>query len=160
MTIKLLLAGDGGQGIQTIAYLLTEAAFAANLYVSDIPNFGLEQRGGVSLSFLRFSDEEIAYPKFRTPNIMLVLSSQARERSKYYTTVDEVIDIENFQDKLKEKNIPKQSINIFFLGLLGKKLEEKNILKIEKLRELLEKKLKEKDGWEENQKSFEEGINN
>ena len=45
MILKILLAGDGGQGIQSISDLLAQASFANGLNITQIPNYGLEQRG-------------------------------------------------------------------------------------------------------------------
>jgi 2-oxoglutarate ferredoxin oxidoreductase subunit gamma len=46
---KIIIAGEGGQGIQTIAHAFARAAFLDDLNVSFMPNYGVEQRGGVSL---------------------------------------------------------------------------------------------------------------
>ena len=44
---KIVLAGEGGQGVQSIAKILVEAGYEAGKEVLYIPNFGVEQRGGV-----------------------------------------------------------------------------------------------------------------
>ena len=161
MIIKILLAGDGGQGIQTIANLLTAAAFSNDFYVSDIPNFGLEQRGGVSLAYLQISKEEITYPKFTKPDILLIMSDQALERTPQYQAVaTKIFKLSDFEDKLKENDVLKQSYNIFFLGLLGSILEKEGFIKINKLHKFLEKKLGTKPGWVKNEKAFNLGIKN
>ena len=46
--IRIALAGEGGQGVQAIAEIMAEAAYNQNMQTIYIPNFGLEQRGGVS----------------------------------------------------------------------------------------------------------------
>ena len=46
---KIVLAGEGGQGVQSIAKILVEAGYEAGKQVLYIPNFGVEQRGGVSV---------------------------------------------------------------------------------------------------------------
>lgn len=165
MLIKILLSGDGGQGIQLISDILSQAAFANGFFVSQVPNYGLEQRGGVNLSFLQVSDKEIAYPKFTKPDILLVMSEQARGRVKNYavTAASQEPGIRNYDikyhlEKLKNKNIPAQSYNIFFLGVLTKILIEKDILTKEKVFELLEKKLNSKSNWEENKAAFNFGV--
>ncbi|KKQ27783.1 MAG: hypothetical protein US42_C0005G0008 [Candidatus Magasanikbacteria bacterium GW2011_GWC2_37_14] len=162
MILKILLAGDGGQGIQSISDLLAQASFANGFFISQIPNYGLEQRGGVSLSFLIISDEEIAYPRFSEPNVLLIMSEQADARTKKFKNADLPtgrqdlkLDINDFVEVFKENNILKQSYNIFFLGLITKFLADKNILKTEQIFELLEKKLSKKTNWEENKKAFE-----
>lgn len=160
MLIKILLSGDGGQGIQLISDMLAQAAFANNFFVSQIPNYGLEQRGGVSLSFLIISDKEIAYPRFTKPDILLIMSEQAKERTKQFQNADFRMQIDDFANSLKENNVPVSSYNIFFLGILTEMLEEKDMLKGEKVFELLEKKLSSKANWEENKKTWELSIKN
>lgn len=159
MIYKILLSGDGGQGIQLISDMLAQAAFANGFYISQIPNYGLEQRGGVSLSYLQISDKEVAYPRFTKPDVLLVMSEQARERVKNYELGIMNYDIKNYEQFLKENNILPASYNIFFLRMLAKILEEKNILKKEEVFELLERKLSKKINWEENKKAFEAGNN-
>ena len=47
MAIKIVLAGEGGQGVQIIANMLAESAYAEGKEAAYIPNFGVEQRGGI-----------------------------------------------------------------------------------------------------------------
>ncbi|PIT87695.1 MAG: hypothetical protein COU31_01470 [Candidatus Magasanikbacteria bacterium CG10_big_fil_rev_8_21_14_0_10_40_10] len=166
MNIKLLLAGDGGQGIQTISSLIARSAFDNDFYVSQIPNFGLEQRGGVSLEFVQIADEPITYPKFARPDIFLIMSEQARERTVHYydlTRVQagnlKVLDSKDFQADFEKNQIKSQSQNIFFLGVICKLLSDKKILSKDDMYGRLEKKLGQKTGWEENAKSFTTGYN-
>ena len=56
---KIVLAGEGGQGVQSIAKILVEAGYEAGKQILYIPNFGVEQRGGVSIAFCQISDEKI-----------------------------------------------------------------------------------------------------
>ncbi len=159
MNIKILLSGDGGQGVQLMADIFGRAVFASGLHVTSIENYGLEQRGGVSLNFLQISDKKIVYPKFSKPNILLILSEQARKRTKRYENAEcRILNIEDYKEKLLVYKIAKKSWNIFFLGMLAKELEEKNMLNREHMFELLEQKLKHKSNWEENKKTFELGA--
>ncbi len=170
MLIKILLAGEGGQGIQTIADVISKAAFEKGLNISSIPNYGLEQRGGVSLSYIKISDEEIAYPRFTRPDILLIMSDEARERTKKYVVAQgfspdgtaeavRILDIRDYKNILQEKNVPVYAYNIFFLGVLAKILEERGILTNIEISKFLEEKLSKKQGWEENKKAFETGLN-
>jgi len=150
MISKILLAGDGGQGVQTIADIICRAAFKKGLQVSHIPNYGLEQRGGVSLSFIKIDDKKIGYPKFLQPDILVVISSQARERVKKYLNKDvKVLDVLDFQDELTKRNISPKNLNIFFLGILSKVLEGKGILSVSEIYDIAEQKLSKKSNWEE-----------
>lgn len=79
-SIHILLAGEGGQGVQVVAEILAKAAFREGREVSYIPNFGVEQRGGVSLAFVIIGDRPISYPKFQTADILVLFSDRARQR--------------------------------------------------------------------------------
>lgn len=155
MLIKILLSGDGGQGIQLIADMLAQAAFRKGLYVSQLPNYGLEQRGGVSLSFVQISDQEIHYPKFTEPDILLIMSPQARVRTAVYKHQGvDILDIQDYLAKLKESGIKEQSYNIFFLGILSSKLASKGLLSDDAVLSALQEKLGAKANWQENEKAF------
>lgn len=160
MLLRILLAGDGGQGIQTTADIIVKAAFNQDWQVSFIPNYGLEQRGGVSLAYIQISDQKIAYPKFSFADILVVLSKQARERTKkYQNSKTQIGDYQNFEKLFKEKNLTEKSLNIFTLGWLTGQLQKNKILEIEMVGKLLEEKLGQKANWEENKRAFEAGIN-
>jgi 2-oxoglutarate ferredoxin oxidoreductase subunit gamma len=158
MLIKILLSGDGGQGIQLVSDLLAQAAFDCDCQITQIPNYGLEQRGGVSISFLQISNSQIAYPRFTKPDILLIMSPQAEERTKQYQIAERILRVTDFEKVFKANNILPGSYNIFFLGVLAKILAEKKVLNKEKVFELLEKKLSKKLGWEENKRAFEMGT--
>ncbi|MTI93870.1 MAG: pyruvate oxidoreductase subunit gamma [Firmicutes bacterium] len=87
MAIKIALAGEGGQGVQAIANILAEAADAEGKEAIYIPNFGVEQRGGVSIAYVQIDDERIGSPKFPKGDIVIALSARAIERTRRY--VDE-----------------------------------------------------------------------
>lgn len=159
MLLKLLLSGDGGHGVQAVADIISQAALKSGLEIMSIPNYGLEQRGGISLVFIKISDKEISYPKFTSPDLLLILSDQARLRTKRYQHKEtKILDVKDYQEVLKKENIRMQSLNIFFLGMLSRILSDKKICGIEDVKMQLEKKLSKKPGWEENLKAFESGI--
>ncbi len=158
--MNILFAGDGGQGIQTIASIFSEAIFSdKKFFVSAIPNFGLEQRGGVSLVFVRLSDEEIKYPKFSVADILLILSEQADARTQVYRAKETlVIDSKKFLHILQEENIEKTSLNIFLLGFLTSLLTKDKILTKKQVFKILKTKLEKKANWLENKKAFSLGF--
>lgn len=82
--LKTVLVGEGGQGIQTIAKILTQAAFEHGYHASYIPNFGTEQRGGLSLSFIQISRQEIISPKFKTADLFIITSDRNIDRVLQY----------------------------------------------------------------------------
>lgn len=75
MRHDLVLAGVGGQGILTIARVLSLAAEAKGLNVKQAEVHGMSQRGGAVYSHLRLSDEEIysdLIPKGRADMVLAV----------------------------------------------------------------------------------------
>jgi 2-oxoglutarate ferredoxin oxidoreductase subunit gamma len=82
--VKIVLAGEGGQGVQAIAEILAEAANEEGKEALYIPNFGVEQRGGVSVAFLQVGEERIGAPKFQTGDAVVALSKRAIYRTKQY----------------------------------------------------------------------------
>jgi len=81
---KVLIAGEGGQGIQALAHTLAKAAFDAGLNVVYLPNFGVEQRGGVSLGFLQFGKGVIGFPRFTKADIIVNMRDRAIDRVNEY----------------------------------------------------------------------------
>lgn len=86
--IKIAIAGEGGQGVQAIGDILAEAGNEEGKEALYIPNFGIEQRGGVSLAFVQIADEQIGSPKFERGDIVIALSERAVARTKQYVTKD------------------------------------------------------------------------
>lgn len=83
--IRVAMAGEGGQGVQSIAEILAEAAYNENKQAIYIPNFGLEQRGGVSIAFLQVSPKRIGAPKFFKADVVVALSQRAMVRTHMYS---------------------------------------------------------------------------
>ncbi len=81
---KIAIAGEGGQGVQSVAGILSEAAYDEGFEALYIPNFGVEQRGGVSVAYVQISDEPIGSPKFKIADIVVALSDRAVHRTKKY----------------------------------------------------------------------------
>jgi len=86
--VKIVIAGEGGQGVQAIGDILAEAGNVEGREALYIHNFGIEQRGGVSLAFVQISREPIGSPKFRHGDVVVALSERAVERTKQYVTPD------------------------------------------------------------------------
>lgn len=82
--VKIALAGEGGQGVQSVAQILMDAAALEGKEALYIPNFGIEQRGGVSIAFVQIGDEKIGAPKFKTGDIVIALSDRAVRRTRVY----------------------------------------------------------------------------
>ena len=161
--IKILFAGEGGQGVQVAAEILAKAAFLDGKKSLYIPNFGVEQRGGVSLAFVTIADQAVVYPKFDKADILVIFSDRSIERVKsYFGPKTQVILTPavsqkiNFKVgsliKIEPRDFPAKIWNILALGEVNKigKIVAKAVLKetlIKRFTKQFEKdqKLKELD---------------
>ncbi|MCX6799652.1 MAG: 2-oxoacid:acceptor oxidoreductase family protein [Candidatus Falkowbacteria bacterium] len=90
-TINIIIAGEGGQGVQKIGEILAETAFNAGYKTTYIPNFTVQQRGGVSIAFVIISNEPIIYPKFTKASLAVILSGRSIEQIKNKLTTQTII---------------------------------------------------------------------
>ena len=130
--IKILIAGEGGQGVQAMAEILARAAFLEGKKASYIPNFGVEQRGGVSLAFVVIDDNPVVYPKFAKADILAVLADRSWARVKdYLDQQTKVIKGPAFEGGEKS-NFPSKVWNVAVLGKInkvGRIVSQENLVK-------------------------------
>lgn len=93
--VRIAIAGEGGQGVQSIAEILASAAYMLGKEALYIPNFGVEQRGGVSVAFVQISARKIGSPKFQTADILIPLSPRSVRRTKQYAGHDTIYIYDN-----------------------------------------------------------------
>lgn len=65
MTLNILLAGFGGQGILFAGKQLAKSAMCSDLQVSWLPSYGPEMRGGAANCSVIISDVEIPQGRCR-----------------------------------------------------------------------------------------------
>jgi 2-oxoglutarate ferredoxin oxidoreductase subunit gamma len=75
MTEKMIVAGFGGQGIILAGKLIAHAGMLEGLYVSHIPSYGAEMRGGTANCAVTLSDMEVASPLVSHPTTVIVLNT-------------------------------------------------------------------------------------
>ncbi|MBP8820188.1 MAG: 2-oxoacid:acceptor oxidoreductase family protein [Syntrophomonadaceae bacterium] len=112
--VKIALAGEGGQGVQSVAEIIAEAAYNEEKQTIYIPNFGLEQRGGVSIAFIQVSDERIGAPKFNKADVVIALSERAVGRTAHYSD-ENTLFVYDSGFKVDENDLPRQAKKIIGL---------------------------------------------
>lgn len=155
--IRIALAGEGGQGVQSVAEILAEAAYNENQQAIYIPNFGLEQRGGVSIAFLQFSDNRIGAPKFQKADIVIALSERAVARTLSYSGQD-TLYVYDSSFKVEQEELPREAKQIialpaidtannelhprvFNIIIMGAVIGLSNVVRFDSAKEALEHKL-------------------
>lgn len=94
MLIKTIFAGFGGQGVLSMGLNLAQAAMLEERFVTYLPAYGAEVRGGTANCTVSVSDEEIASPVASAPAFVVAMNQPSMIR---------------FQNKI-------QSGGIFFLN--------------------------------------------
>ena len=154
---KLVLAGEGGQGVQSVAEIIAEAANEAGKQALYIPNFGVEQRGGVSLAFVQVSDSQIGSPKFPTGDIVVALSERAIQTTRRYVGPGTVYIYESSAgvraDDLPAKaarvlpipaiEVAKQELHprVFNILIMGAIVGATKMMSLDRIKKAVEKKL-------------------
>ncbi|MCS7233836.1 MAG: 2-oxoacid:acceptor oxidoreductase family protein [Synergistetes bacterium] len=80
MNEKIILAGFGGQGILLAGRLLALAAMKEGKYVTWIPSYGPEMRGGTANCAVTISDDLIGSPIISFPNVLFVFNQPSLEK--------------------------------------------------------------------------------
>ncbi|MDD2752979.1 MAG: 2-oxoacid:acceptor oxidoreductase family protein, partial [Candidatus Omnitrophica bacterium] len=83
MTEKIIIAGAGGQGIMLLGKVLAEAAMQEGKYVTWLPAYGAEVRGGTSYCMIVVSDEEIGSPHIEQADTLIVMNNPSLEKFKH-----------------------------------------------------------------------------
>lgn len=155
--LRIVIAGEGGQGVQSVAGILAEAAYNKGKEVLYIPNFGVEQRGGVSVAFLQIADSPIDTMKFAKADIVIALSGRAVGRTKQYVDENALFVYDSLVDAAPEDfpvvakkvmSIPAMEIvkkemhpRVFNVLIMGAVIGATNVVDLKAAEEALEHKL-------------------
>ena len=74
MLIKSFFSGFGGQGVLSIGLILAHAAMREGKYVTYLPVYGAEVRGGTAHCTIAVADEEIASPVASEPDYLVAMN--------------------------------------------------------------------------------------
>lgn len=118
MKQDIILAGVGGQGILSIAFVIDSAALKAGLRVKQAEVHGMSQRGGAVQSHLRLSTEPIFSDLIPRGEADVVLSVEPMEALRYldylrpdgmmissqtpFVNIPDYPDVESILGKIKE----------------------------------------------------------
>lgn len=82
MIERLIIAGSGGQGIMLLGKVLAEAALARDKFVTWLPAYGPEVRGGAAYCMVIISDDEIGSPYIEKADTLIVMNQVSLDRFK------------------------------------------------------------------------------
>jgi 2-oxoglutarate ferredoxin oxidoreductase subunit gamma len=80
MQEEVVFAGFGGQGVLFAGQLLAYAAMDQGRYVTWIPSYGPEMRGGTAHCIVTVSDEPIGSPVVKHPSVVAVFNTPSFDK--------------------------------------------------------------------------------
>lgn len=80
MTERIIIAGSGGQGVMLLGKLLAEAVMRENKFVTWLPSYGAEVRGGTSHCMVIISGEPIGSPYIEKADTLIVMNQPSLKK--------------------------------------------------------------------------------
>ncbi len=97
MRKEIICVGSGGQGIILGGHILAEAAgIYDGMDVANSGRYGAAARGGVTVSEIVISDEEIDYPKVIRADCMICLSQEGYDTYKHVLKKEGILIADSF----------------------------------------------------------------
>jgi 2-oxoglutarate ferredoxin oxidoreductase subunit gamma len=84
MIEKIICAGFGGQGIMAMGKVLALSAMHEGKYVTWLPSYGAEVRGGTAHCMVIISDEPIASPYIDKADTLIVMNDPSLKKFKNF----------------------------------------------------------------------------
>lgn len=151
METSLIIAGFGGQGVLFAGQLLAYAAMDNGRFVTWIPSYGPEMRGGTANCTVIISDEPIGAPIVAQPDAVIALNQPSFE--KYETAVkpggllvinSDIVKGKTLRTDIETLNIPANSIaerhgsiKMLNMALLGAFLARRPVLSLDAVSDAL-----------------------
>lgn len=169
------LAGFGGQGILFTGKVMAYSGVVEDKFVSWLPSYGPEMRGGTCNCHVNVSDAPIGSPIVTKPNSIIVMNRPSFEKfvpklvpggTVIYDS--SLIDITSDRDDIKQFAIPATQMatdmgmpKLANMIMFGKYVKEVGFLSLDAVRRGLEKSVPptKKDLLDSNWKAIETGYN-
>lgn len=82
MIERIIIAGSGGQGIMLCGKILAQAAMVEGKFVTWLPAYGAEVRGGTAHCMVIISDKEIGSPYIDKTDTLIIMNQPSLARFK------------------------------------------------------------------------------
>lgn len=112
MTEQIIIAGSGGQGIMLLGKVLAEAALAEGKFVTWLPAYGPEVRGGAAYCMVIISDAEIGSPYINKADTLLIMNQASlvkfknRLKHKGLRVINSSLAVPDHNSKVNSKSGP------------------------------------------------------
>ena len=158
MIKKTVFAGFGGQGVLLMGYILAVACMRDGKYVTYLPSYGAEVRGGTANCTVSVGDEEIASPVASFPDYGVVLNKPSM--LKYEGVIREsglmllnssMIDTTPARDDIEVVKVPANELaeelgneRVLNIIMLGAFVQKTGLTSIDSIDRALQEVFKEK----------------
>ena len=156
--IDIIFSGFGGQGIQAAGKLIAYAGMLENKYVSFLPSYGPEMRGGTSNCHVIVSDEPIGSPILNSAKVVMAMNRPSLDKFENYLEPGGILLVDS---SLVNREAERKDIKVFAIPatqiasdmgnlayaniiMLGKLLSETGVVSAEYFEKGLKKVLPEK----------------
>ncbi|NCA93029.1 2-oxoacid:ferredoxin oxidoreductase subunit gamma [bacterium] len=174
MENKIIIAGFGGQGVQSLGMFIAYASIHAGKEVTFLPSYGPEMRGGTSNCSVVVSDKPVASPIIASPDMLIAMNkpslSKFKNRVKSGGTI--IVNKSLIEDKVERTDVNVHYIDANKLGLEAGNAKTANIVVLgaytklsgdftpEQMKEVIQEKFAKKPKViPANLKAFEMGYN-
>lgn len=150
---SLIISGYGGQGVLFIGMAISNCAMDEDKYVTWMPSYGAEMRGGTANCTIVIANEEVASPYQTNPDYVIALNSQSVEKFEMKIKTGGTLIINSSLYKGKERRadinyvyIPANEIATKIgeikcanMVMLSAFIEKTKIVKLETLKQVIRK---------------------
>ena len=103
MIEEIVFAGFGGQGIMFMGKALAYAAMKRDKFVTWMPSYGAEVRGGTAHSMVVISDKVIASPVVKEPSVCVVMNKPSFDKFNSKVTKGGILVVNKSMIEIGEK---------------------------------------------------------
>jgi 2-oxoglutarate ferredoxin oxidoreductase subunit gamma len=174
MTDEIIIAGFGGQGVLSMGKIMVYAGMMQEMYVSWMPSYGPEMRGGTANVTVILSEEPVSSPILRNYDTAIILSQQALDKfeplvrkggtllydSNGIVRLPNRNDIQIFSIDAAAEAARLKSLRTYNMIVLGAYLRLKPLLKPENVKKAIETSIPSRYHHllDENLKALERGM--
>lgn len=148
MSIEIIIAGFGGQGILFAGKVLATAAMTAGKHLSWLPSYGPEMRGGTANCHIIISDEPVASPIILKPDVLIAMNAPSFDKFEMEVKKDGLILSDSTlimrkteRSDVKSVCVPatQMSSNLASLVMIGSLIKNATLFSVEEICESVSK---------------------
>ena len=153
MTVQILIAGFGGQGVLFAGKFLAYKGLLENRQLSWLPSYGPEMRGGTANCSVILSDTPIGSPIVTSPDLLMVMNLPSLDKYEDSCAPGGKIFVDS---TLIERKVRRTDVDAFYIPatkmaadagvptlanmiMVGKMIRESNVVSHDDLEEAMKK---------------------